>query len=232
MEKRVLRIIMTKSSHKKRIFYSIFVPPLVIVPIGVPLFLFGVDASIIRDVWYFGIFISCVYIAMRDKTPLSHIGLSKRKLGLSLLLAGVWELVTFSFLGVVPFLALTGRLPILVSLNEAMMTPAFHFILVSVAEETWIRGLLLSRLREWRPKGSAAVVWSSIIFILLHVPAASLLILQDMSLLPLLALSWFTLFLWSAGLAFIVLKTGNLFGPIVAHGVDDFVSKVLYPLQV
>jgi len=173
-----------------------------------------------------------VYIAMRGKTPLSQIGLSKRKLGLSLLLAGVWELVTFFFLGVVPFFALTGRLPILVPLNQAMMTPAFHFVLVGVAEETWVRGLLFSRLREWRPEGSAAVVWSSILFILLHVPAASLAIIQDVSLLPLLAVSWFTLFLWSAGLAVIVLKTGNLFGPIVAHGVDDFVSKVLYPLQV
>jgi len=77
-----------ESFQKKRIFYSIFVPPLVIFPIGVPLFLFGADVSIIRDVWYLSIFISCVCTTIRDKTPLSQIGLSKRKMGLSLLLAG------------------------------------------------------------------------------------------------------------------------------------------------
>jgi len=208
------------------------VPPLAIFPIGVPLFLFGVNVSIIRDVWYLGIFISCVFMVMRDKTPLSQIGLSKRKLGLSLLLAGVWEVATFFLLGIIPFFAITGRLPILVPFNEAMLTSAFHFTLVSVAEETWVRGLLLRRLREWRTKGSAAVLWSSIIFVLYHVPVASLIVIQDVSLVPLLALSWSTLFVWSAGLAVIALKTGNLFGPIVAHGIDNFVSKVLYPLQI
>ncbi len=221
-----------ESFQKKRIFYSIFVPPLVIFPIGVPLFLFGVDVSIIGDVWYLSIFISCVYITIRDKTPLSEIGLSKRKLGLSLLLAGAWEAVTFLFLGIVPFFSVTGKLPILVPLKEAMISSAFHFMLVSVAEETWMRGLLLRRLREWRPEGSAPVIWSSVIFVLYHVPAASLIVIQDVSLVPLLALSWLTLFIWSAGLAVIALKTGNLLGPIVAHGVDDFISKVLYPLQI
>jgi membrane protease YdiL (CAAX protease family) len=91
-----------------------------------------------------------------------------------------------------------------------------------------MRGLLLKRLREWRPKGAAPVIWSSIIFVLLHVPSASFIIIQDMSLLPLLALSWLTLFVWAAGLALIVLKTGNLLGPIIVHWVDDFVSKALY----
>jgi len=113
-----------------------------------------------------------------------------------------------------------------------MMSSAFHFTLVGVAEETWMRGLLLNRLRKWRPEGSTAVLWSSIIFVLFHVPAASLIVIHDINLMPLLALSWLTLFVWSAGLALITLKTGNLFGPIIIHGVDDFVSKVLYPLQI
>jgi len=228
----ILIMRVTEGSQKKRIFYSIFVPPLAILPMGVPLFLLSVNVSIVKDVWYLGIFISCVFMAMRDGTPLSQIGLSKRKLGLSLILAGIWELATFFFLGVIPFFAITGRLPILVPLNEAMLTSALHFMLVSVAEETWTRGLLLRRLREWRTEGSAAVLWSSTIFVLYHVPAAFLTIIQDVSLVPLLALSWSTLFVWSAGLAVIALKTGNLFGPIVAHGVDNFVSKVLYPLQI
>ena len=223
---------LTGISQGKRVFYSIFVPPLVFVPIGVPLFLLGVDVPIIRDAWYSSIFISCVFIAIRDKTPLSQIGLSKQKLGLSLLWACVWEALTFFLLGVVPFFALTEKLPILVPLNETMIAPALHFTLVSLAEETWMRGLLLRRLTEWKPKGSAPVIWSSTIFVLFHVPAASPLIIQDVSIVPFLALSWFTLFIWSAGLALIALKTGNLFGPIVAHGVDDFVSKVLYRLQM
>jgi membrane protease YdiL (CAAX protease family) len=225
-------VTVTKGSQKKRIFYSIFVPPLVIAPVGVPLFLFGVDVSTIRGLWYLSIFISCVYITVRDKISISQIGLSKQKLGLSLLLTGVWEMVTFLFLGIIPFFALTGRLPTLAPLNETMITSALHFILVSIAEETWMRGLLLRRLREWRPVGSAPVVWSSIIFVLYHVPATSFVIIQDLSLVPLLVGGWFALFVWSAGLAVIVLKTGNLFGPIVAHGVDNFVSKVLCPLQI
>ncbi len=95
-----------------------------------------------------------------------------------------------------------------------------------------MRGLLLKRLREWRPEGSTAIVGSSMIFVLLHVPAASLIIVQDISLVPLIALSWLTLFIWSAGLAVIALRTGNLSGPIVVHWLDNLVSKVLYPLQL
>ncbi|MDH5770774.1 MAG: hypothetical protein OEZ25_05760, partial [Candidatus Bathyarchaeota archaeon] len=68
--------------YKKRVFYSIFVPPLAFAPIGVLLLLVGVDESIIKDTWYLSIFITCIIIALRDKTPLSQIGLSKRKLGL------------------------------------------------------------------------------------------------------------------------------------------------------
>ena len=218
--------------YKKRVFYSIFVPPLAFAPIGVLLLLVGVDESIIKDTWYLSIFITCIIIALRDKTPLSQIGLSKRKLGLSFLLASAWELVTFLFLGFIPFFVVTGRLPNLVPFNETMIPSALHFVLVGVAEETWMRGLLLKRLREWRPEGSTAVLWSSLIFVLLHVPAASLIVVQDISLIPLLALSWLTLLAWSAGLAVITLKTGNLFGPVIIHGVDDFVSKVLYPLQI
>ena len=140
--------------------------------------------------------------------------------------------MTYIFLGILPFFALTGRLPVLVPFDEAMITSAFHFALVGLAEETWMRGLLLKRLREWRPRGSAPVMWSSILFVLFHLPAAYFMIIQDASLLPHLALSWLTLFAWSAGLAVIVLKTGNLFGPIIVHTLDDFVSKVLYPLQI
>jgi len=135
-------------------------------------------------------------------------------------------------LGIVPFFVITGRLPMLIPFNEAMVYSAFHFMLVGLAEETWIRGLLLNRLREWRPNGSAPIIWSSILFVLYHIPAASSMITQDISIIPPLALSWLTLFVWSAGLAVIVLKTGNLLGPIIVHGLDDFVTMVLYPLQI
>jgi len=220
----------TKSSLKKRIFYSIFVPPIAILPIGVTLFFLDVNISIIRDLWYLSIFVSCVIMALRDKIPLSEIGLSKQRFGLSLFLASVWELATFLFLGIIPFYALTGRLPILVPFDEVMTISLFHFMLVGIAEETWMRGLLLRRLREWKPKGSAPVIWSSIIFVLLHVPAAFSIIIQDMSLTPLILLSWLTLFVWSIGLAVIVLKTKNLVGPIIIHGLDDFITKALMTL--
>lgn len=222
----------TRSSPKRRIFFSIFVPPLVFAPVGVLLFLLDVEVSILRDAWYLSIFVCCLTIAIRDKTPLSQIGLSKRKLVSSLLLASAWEIVTYVFLGILPFFAITGKLPILVPFNEAMIPPVFHYMLVGLAEETWMRGLLLKRLREWRPEGSTAIVGSSIIFVLLHVPAASLIIVQDISLVPLIALSWLTLFIWSAGLAVTALRTGNLSGPIVVHWLDNLVSKVLYPLQL
>ncbi|WP_455284978.1 CPBP family intramembrane glutamic endopeptidase [[Eubacterium] cellulosolvens] len=221
----------SKGFYMERILYSILVPPLAIAPVGVLLFLLGVDVSIIRDTWYLSIFVSCVVIALRDKTPLSQIGLSKHKLGSSLLLASAWELVTFLILGLIPFYAITRRLPTPAPFNQTMITPMLHFLLVGLSEETWIRGLLLKRLREWRPEGSAAALWSSVIFVLFHVPAATLTIIGDRSLLPLLALSWSTLFVWAAGLAYITIKTGNLLGPIVVHGVDDIITKVLYPLQ-
>lgn len=221
-------MVATKASLKKRIFFSILVPPLAFAPIGIPLFLFGVDVSILRDAWYLSIFISCVMLAIRSNTSLSEIGLSTEKFGSSLFLSTAWELATYILLGILPYSMRTGRLPIQVPFNETMAYSAFHFLLVGLAEETWMRGLLLKRLREWRPKGAAPVIWSSIIFVLLHVPAASFIIIQDMSLLPLLALSWLTLFVWAAGLALIVLKTGNLLGPIIVHWVDDFVSKALY----
>jgi len=216
------------SSLNKRILLSIFVPPLLFAPIGIPLFLLGVNTSILKDGWYLSIFISCVIIARREETPISQIGLTKQKIGLSLLLSAIWETATYTSLGILPFFLVTRRLPILAKLNESMIPSAFHFMLVGLAEETWMRGLLLKRLKEWRPEGAAPVIWSSIIFILLHVPASSLMI----SFLPLLLLSWLILFVWSAGLAVIALKTGNLFGPIVIHGLDDFLSKILYPLQI
>jgi len=222
----------TESLLNKRILFSIFVPPLSFAPIGIMLFLLGVDESILRDGWYLSIFIICVTIVTREKTPLSQIGLTKQKLGSSLLLASIWETVTYIPLGILPFFFFFWKLPILAQLNETMITSAFHFMLVGLAEETWMRGLLLRRLKEWKPEGSAPILWSSIIFVLLHVPASSLTIIQEISLLPLLLLSWLILFVWSAGLAVITLKTGNLFGPIVIHGLDDFVSKVLYPLQM
>jgi membrane protease YdiL (CAAX protease family) len=221
-----------KRFHKRKIFYSIFIPPLAFAPVGLPLFLFGINVSIIRDAWYFSIFVCCVILTLRDRIPLSQIGLSKQKLGLSLLLAGAWEMVTFFSLGVIPFFAITGRLPILVPFNEAMIYSAFHFMLVGLAEETWMRGLLLRRIKEWRPKGLAPVMWSSMIFVSYHMPANSLIVIQDVSLIPLIALSMLTLFVWAAGLAAITLKTGNLLGPITVHGLDDFVSKVLFPLQI
>lgn len=57
----VLLMTVTERSQKKRVFCSIFTPPLVFVPIGVPLFLFGVDVSIIRDAWYLSIFsVACI----------------------------------------------------------------------------------------------------------------------------------------------------------------------------
>ena len=201
---------------------------LLFAPIGIPLFLLGVNTSILKDGWYLSIFISCVIIARREETPISQIGLTKQKIGLSLLLSAIWETATYISLGILPFFLVTRRLPILAKLNESMIPSAFHFMLVGLAEETWMRGLLLKRLKEWRPEGATPVIWSSIIFILLHVPASSLMI----SFLPLLLLSWLILFVWSAGLAVIALKTGNLFGPIVIHGLDDFLSKILYPLQI
>ena len=87
----------TRSSPKRRIFFSIFVPPLVFAPVGVLLFLLDVEVSILRDAWYLSIFVCCLTIAIRDKTPLSQIGLSKRKLVSSLLLASAWEIVTYVF---------------------------------------------------------------------------------------------------------------------------------------
>jgi len=225
-------MVVPEGSHRKRVLCSIFLPPLAFTPVGVLLLLLGVDEPIIRDAWYLSIFIGCIIMALRDKTSFSQIGLTRRKLGLSLLLASAWELVTFLSLGLIPFFAATGMLPAQVPFNEGMIYSALHYMLVALAEETWMRGLLLKRLREWKPEGSAAVLWSSIIFVLFHVPAASLLIIQDVSVVPLLALSWSTLFVWSAGLACITLKTGNLFGPILVHGVDDFITKVLYPLQI
>jgi len=225
-------MVATKGSLKKGIPFSILVPPLVFAPLAIPLFLLGIDVSILRDAWYLSIFISCVILAILSKTPLSEIGLSTERFGLSLLLSTAWELVTYILLGIGPYFARTGRLPILVPLNETMAYSAFHFMLVGLAEETWMRGLLLKRLREWRPRGAAPIIWSSIIFVLLHVAAASSIVVQDPSLLPLLALSWLTLFVWAAGLAIIMLKTENLLGPIIIHWLDDFVSKALYIWQM
>ena len=222
----------TRSILNKRILFSIFLPPLSFAPIGIPFFLLGVNTSILRDGWYISIFIICVTIAMREKTSLSKIGLTKQKLGSSLLLASIWETVTYIPLGIPPFFLATGKLSILVQLDETMITSAFHYMLVGLAEEIWMRGLLLRRLKEWKPEGPAPILWSSIIFVSLHVPASSLTIIRETSLLPLLLLSWLILFVWSAGLAVITLKTGNLLGPIVIHGLDDFVSKVLHPLQM
>jgi len=230
---RVARIQMpSRHSIGERILFALFVPPLAFAPIGIPLFLLGVEVTILRDAWYLSIFIACLFLVLWEGTPPSQIGVSKKNLISSLLLAGVWEALTYILLGVLPFFALTGRTPILVPFSEGMVTPALRFMLVGIAEETWMRGLLLERLRGWKPRGPVPVVSSSAIFVLYHVPAAFPILTKDVSVAPLLAFGWSTLFVWSVGLAQIVLKTRNLLGPIAVHGLDDFLSKILYPLQI
>ena len=58
----------------------------------------------------------------------------------SLFLSTGWELATYILLGILPYSARTGRLPILIPFNETMAYSALHFMLVSLAEETWVRG--------------------------------------------------------------------------------------------
>jgi len=120
----------------------------------------------------------------------------------------------------------------LMALNSSMVYPAFHFVLVGLGEETWFRGLIMRGLLDSGAGSVATVVSNTALFVLFHVPASAPMLSQNPGLMALYLMSMSSLFLWSAGFAVIALKTGNILGPVVLHAVDDFVSKVLYPLSV
>jgi len=212
--------------------YALVVPPLFAAPLCILLYLLGADINPIKDLWYVGILIGSIWMARKDGITLNGIGLARKGCCKSLTLATIWETATFLMIGVPTFYLLTGRLPALMPLSSGMTYAAVHFALVGLAEETWFRGLVMRRLLDHGMDGVVAVVWNATLFILIHVPASVPMLLESPALFPPYLLSMSSLFLWSAGFAVIALRTSNIVGPIVLHGVDDFVSKILYPLSI
>jgi len=217
---------------RRKLAYAIVVPPFVSAPVCILLYVLGVSVDAIKDVWYAGMFAGSIWLANRDGTSLSQIGLTKRRCGTSLALAAIWETVTFFLVGVPIFFLVAGRWPSLMTLDSRMVYPALHFMLVGLGEETWFRGLIMRRLLDSGAGSVAAVVSSTALFLLFHVPASAPMLFQNPGLMPLYLTSMSSLFLWSAGFAVIALKTGNIVGPVVLHAVDDFASKILYPLSI
>jgi len=210
-----------------KVAYALIIPPFLTAPVCILMYLLGVDVNAIKDLWYVGIFIGSVWLAKSDGISLNNIGLTRKGCGRSFVLAAVWEATTFFMVGVPIFYLLAGRLPGLIPFNAHMFYMAFHFALVGLAEETWFRGLVLRRLLDLGMGGVAAVACNAALFTFIHVPASVPILLENPALLPSYLLSMSSLFLWSAGFAEISLKTYNIVGPVVLHGVDDFVSKAL-----
>jgi len=61
----------------RKLAYAIVVPPLVSAPVCILLYVLGVSVDAIKDVWYAGMFAGSIWLANRDGTSLSQIGLQE-----------------------------------------------------------------------------------------------------------------------------------------------------------
>jgi membrane protease YdiL (CAAX protease family) len=94
------------------------------------------------------------------------------------------------------------------------------FIVQSAAEEILFRGYMMSALMR-RGGAMQAVLWSTVLFALSHIPGSSISIGELLQ-----------IFLLGAVLALFVLRTGSLWGAMGLHAAWNFFTGCLSPIQL
>ena len=165
-----------------------------------------------------------LFLAWRDKEPVSRLGLSVKNLDSNILLG---------FILYVPFLLVVGLVEQLLTAiglpSSAEPGPSFFHVggrwemalavvlvaVVAVSEETIFRGYLIRRLQAATSSTTAAVLLSSVIFALGHGYEGSL----GAVTVGVMGLIFALLYLWRQ----------SLIVPIVLHFLQDFLAIVVAP---
>ena len=166
-----------------------------------------------------------LFLAWRDKEPVSRLGLSAKNLDSDILLG---------FVLYIPFLFVIGlvtQLLTAIGLSSSSSEPGpsfFHVggrwevalavvlvVVVAVSEETIFRGYLIRRLQAATSSTTAAVLLSSIIFALGHGYEGSL----GAVTVGVMGLVFALLYLWRQSLVV----------PIVLHFLQDFLAIIVAP---
>jgi len=165
-----------------------------------------------------------LFLAWRDKEPVSRLGLNVKDLGSDILLG---------FVLYIPFLFVIGLVTQLLTAiglsSPSEPGPSFFrvggrwevalavvlVVVVAVSEETIFRGYLIRRLQAATSSTTAAVLLSSIIFALGHGYEGSL----GAVTVGVMGLSFALIYLWRQSLVV----------PIVLHFLQDFLAIVVAP---
>jgi uncharacterized protein len=165
-----------------------------------------------------------LFLAWRDKEPVSRLGLSAKNLDSNILLGFVLYIPFLSVIGLVTQLLTAIGLP-----SSSEPGPSFFHVggrwemalavvlvvVVAVSEETIFRGYLIRRLQAATSSTTAAVLLSSIIFALGHGYEGSL----GAVTVGVMGLVFALLYLWRQ----------SLIVPIVLHFLQDFLAIVVAP---
>ncbi len=101
---------------------------------------------------------------------------------------------------------------------DLVLTFAFAVLLGPPAEEIIFRGYVFHAVREKTGKLGPAYLWSAVIFASAHVFVGPGTVLY--------------IFLWSFIPAFLLVKTGNLYGAFSMHMLNNFVTYIVFPLWI
>jgi len=159
-----------------------------------------------RGILYGCLFLSCTIVG-KWKFSLAGSGLSIKNFWRGFLYASIVLVLSLVFI------LLIQRPEGLTDISFTIWSPILFYLAVALAEETWFRGLIFKALYDL--KGAPlAVFGSAILFGLMHVPMQG----------------WEGLrFSLSIGLPYAIvrLKTGNLWGLIVAHWLTNLTDSFI-----
>ena len=162
-----------------------------------------------------------VFCRFIERRPIASMGLAPSRrslfeyalgLVLGLLMAGGTFLIVYA----------TGAVSVTVGRFSGgmLLLYFFAFLIQGAAEEVLVRGYFMISLTNVTRPG-AAIVWSSLLFALLHLGNAGVSLLAVLN-----------IFLFGVLLGLIVFKTGSLFLACALHGIWNFAEGCLFGLPV
>ena len=170
------------------------------------------------------VFTALVFVFVKKRgEKLNTLGLTKQNVKLSLLLGGVLSLFLF-FCNCLSNILFENQHFIQFNL---LLLYFVYFFSVSLCEEVMFRGYILTRLHAITKKVYLDVILAGVLFVFMHFPfrmvAYKITFWQFISNVPYML----NLFITHLVLAFIRIKTDNLWGAILPHWVSNFAYNIV-----